>query len=126
MRYAAIVHREGKHTLAEFPDCEGCQAFTKGKVPIERMAQDALTGWLASYLGIPDKKRRPGDVPVLADEVLGFARSLGLDTVPCRTCDPVIDPGCPNCEGFGFVWQGKGATLSRSGLVRLAAMAKPS
>jgi addiction module HigA family antidote len=63
MRYAAIVHREGKFTLAEFPDCPGCQTFVRGKKPIEPVAQEALEGWLESFLIVPDKERRPDDVP---------------------------------------------------------------
>jgi hypothetical protein len=52
-------------------------------------------------------------------DILALADALGLQAAPCRSCDPVIDPGCGNCEGVGFVWRGKGATLSRSGLLRL-------
>ena len=50
MRYAALISREGKYTLAEFPDCGGCQTFVKGKKPIEPMAQEALEGWLIRVL----------------------------------------------------------------------------
>ena len=27
MRYTAVVTKEGKQTLAEFPGCPGCQTF---------------------------------------------------------------------------------------------------
>lgn len=50
MEYAAVVTKEGKYTLAEFPDCPGCQTFADKGESIEAMAQDALTGWLASHL----------------------------------------------------------------------------
>lgn len=57
----------------------------------------------------------------MADEnILGVATRLGFEAVHCRTCNPIIDPQCGNCEGAGFVWRGRGATLSRSGLLRLA------
>jgi hypothetical protein len=63
MRYAAIIHREDRHTRAEFPDCPGCQTFAKGSNPIEPLAREALEGWLQTHLGIPDGKRRPSDIP---------------------------------------------------------------
>ena len=50
-----------------------------------------------------------------------IARRLELEPVACRTCALAIDPHCGNCEGVGFVWTGRGSTLSRSGLLRLAA-----
>lgn len=50
MEYTAVVAKEGKYTLAEFPDCPGCQTFAEEGESIETVAQDALTGWLASHL----------------------------------------------------------------------------
>lgn len=50
MEYVARVMKEGKHTLAEFPDCPGCQTFVEEGGSIGTMAQDALAGWLASNL----------------------------------------------------------------------------
>lgn len=51
MEYAAKITKEGKYTLAEFPDCPGCQTFVTGKESIEAAAQDALQGWLEANLG---------------------------------------------------------------------------
>ena len=49
MRYAALTHREGRHTLAEFPDCPGCQTFAESGQDIAEQAREALEGWLESH-----------------------------------------------------------------------------
>lgn len=61
MQYAARVSTEGKYTLAEFPDCPGCQTFVEGRESIEEAAEDALVGWLETNLGrdlVPPRPRR--------------------------------------------------------------------
>jgi len=50
MRYPAAITREGKNTLAEFPDCPGCQTFARPGESIEAQAADVLQGWLESEL----------------------------------------------------------------------------
>lgn len=50
MFYQAIVSREGKHWLAEFPDCPGCQTFATTKQALVAEAKDALEGWLEAHL----------------------------------------------------------------------------
>jgi DNA-binding XRE family transcriptional regulator/predicted RNase H-like HicB family nuclease len=50
MYYTAKISREGKHWLAEFPDCPGCQTFASSKAKLAAMAKDALEGWLAAHL----------------------------------------------------------------------------
>lgn len=55
----------------------------------------------------------------MSEKLFELASRLGFAAVPCRSCDPIIDPACANCEGEGFLWQGTHATLSRSGLLRL-------
>ena len=50
MRYPAIITKEGKATLAEFPDCPGCQTFAEPGEDIRSQAADALRGWLESEL----------------------------------------------------------------------------
>jgi len=59
MEYLARVTREGKYTLAEFPDCPGCQTFVGEGESIEAMAEDALAGWLASNLSRALSPSRP-------------------------------------------------------------------
>ena len=41
MRYTAVVTKEGKQTLAEFPGCPGCQTFAD---PGEDIAERARGG----------------------------------------------------------------------------------
>lgn len=59
MLYPAIVTTEGKFTLAEFPDCPGCQTFVEGRVSIEASAAEALEGWLETSLEFGDAPARP-------------------------------------------------------------------
>jgi hypothetical protein len=57
---------------------------------------------------------------VTTQNILALAARLGFEPVHCPSCNPIIDPECGNCEGSGFLWYRHGATLSRSGLLRLA------
>jgi transcriptional regulator with XRE-family HTH domain/predicted RNase H-like HicB family nuclease len=60
MKYPAIITREGEFTLAEFPDCEGCQTYTRKGENIEEAAREALEGWLEANLGRDTIPNRPG------------------------------------------------------------------
>jgi len=64
MYYVAKLRREGKHWLADFPDCPGCQTFGDSRDEAMQMASDALAGWLASILKHgelpPEPKSRDG------------------------------------------------------------------
>lgn len=50
MYYAAYISREGRHILAEFPDCPGCQTFADSADDLEAAAREALEGWLEAHL----------------------------------------------------------------------------
>lgn len=50
MHYVAYVSREGKHLLAEFPDCPGCQTFADSGDELADAAREALEGWLEAHL----------------------------------------------------------------------------
>ena len=50
MHYVAHISREGKHVLAEFPDCPGCQTFSESGDELEAAAREALEGWLEAHL----------------------------------------------------------------------------
>jgi len=50
MRYPAVVTREGKNVLAEFPTCPGCQTFAPPGRDVEHEAKEALELWLESNL----------------------------------------------------------------------------
>jgi predicted RNase H-like HicB family nuclease len=50
MHYTAVVTKEGKQTLAEFPGCPGCQTFADPGEDIAERAEEALAGWLEAQL----------------------------------------------------------------------------
>jgi DNA-binding XRE family transcriptional regulator/predicted RNase H-like HicB family nuclease len=50
MHYDAYIYREGKHVLAEFPDCPGCQTFVDNGDKVAAAAREALEGWLEAHL----------------------------------------------------------------------------
>jgi predicted RNase H-like HicB family nuclease/DNA-binding XRE family transcriptional regulator len=50
MVYTAYISREGKHFLAEFPDCPGCQTFADSGDALPGEAKEALEGWLETHL----------------------------------------------------------------------------
>ncbi len=59
MRYPAIMTKEGRATLAEFPDCPGCQTFAEPGEEVLAQAEDALHGWLEATLGAGEAPPRP-------------------------------------------------------------------
>jgi predicted RNase H-like HicB family nuclease/DNA-binding XRE family transcriptional regulator len=61
MEYAARIHREGKHWLAEFPELPGCSTFAESREALAQEARDALEGWLQSELKarrVPPRPKR--------------------------------------------------------------------
>jgi DNA-binding XRE family transcriptional regulator/predicted RNase H-like HicB family nuclease len=50
MHYTAIITKEGKQTLADFPGCPGCQTFADPGEEIGERAAEALMGWLEAHL----------------------------------------------------------------------------
>jgi predicted RNase H-like HicB family nuclease len=50
MRYPAVVTKEGKNLLADFPTGPGCQTFAPPGHAIEREAKEALELWLETHL----------------------------------------------------------------------------
>lgn len=63
MRYPAIVTKEGRATLAEFPDCPGCQTFAEPTENILEEAEEALQGWLEATLGAGEAPPPPSARP---------------------------------------------------------------
>lgn len=59
MRYAAIVTKERRTNLAEFPDCPGCQTFADPSEDILVQAEDALHGWLEATLAAGEAPPQP-------------------------------------------------------------------
>jgi DNA-binding XRE family transcriptional regulator/predicted RNase H-like HicB family nuclease len=59
MEYVAYISREGRHILAEFPDCPGCQTFADSGDQIATAAREALEGWLEAHLAGGQVPPRP-------------------------------------------------------------------
>lgn len=59
MRYAVLRTKEDRITLAEFPDCPGCQTFAEPGEDIRAAAEEALTGWIESMLEARDTVKPP-------------------------------------------------------------------
>jgi predicted RNase H-like HicB family nuclease/DNA-binding XRE family transcriptional regulator len=58
--YVAKITKEGKQTLAEFPDLPGCQTFADPGEDLLERAEEALVGWLETTLDLgrvpPERK----------------------------------------------------------------------
>ncbi len=48
--YAAVVRREGRRLVVEYPDCPGCQTFADRARDLVPMAREALEGWLEAEI----------------------------------------------------------------------------
>src|SRR5262245_56818865 len=59
MQYVALVTKEGRRRLAEFPGCPGCQTFAEPNEDIEAVAKEALEGWLEAHLVAGEAPPRP-------------------------------------------------------------------
>jgi DNA-binding XRE family transcriptional regulator/predicted RNase H-like HicB family nuclease len=57
--YRAIVTREGRYWLADFPDCPGCQTFATSRRALKAAAHEALEGWIESHVKL-------GELPAVA------------------------------------------------------------
>jgi len=59
MRYVATTRKEGKYTLAFFPDCPGCQTQADAGEDIAAQAAEALEGWIEAMLAAGELPARP-------------------------------------------------------------------
>jgi HTH-type transcriptional regulator / antitoxin HipB len=50
MQYTAVLSKEGRNTLIDFPGCPGCQTFAEPGEEIAQRAGEALAGWLEAHL----------------------------------------------------------------------------
>jgi DNA-binding XRE family transcriptional regulator/predicted RNase H-like HicB family nuclease len=103
MHYVAHISKEGRHTLAEFPDCPGCQTFSDGE-DLAARAQEALEGWLEAHLV-------DGQVPPRPVEHTSAPEGVSLARIPVR-------PGL--AAALAIRWARQDADLSQAALGRLA------
>ena len=71
MQYPAVIDREGKYVLAEFPDCPGCQTFVESGQDITAAAREALEGWLEVHLDLNELPPRPSPLTHFRGDVRG-------------------------------------------------------
>jgi predicted RNase H-like HicB family nuclease/DNA-binding XRE family transcriptional regulator len=90
MRYPAIITKEGKSVLAEFPDVPGCQTFAGPGEDIAEAATEALVGWLeACMMGRevppePSRRARAGRKTLWVVVPLKLAMKVALRQVRVR------------------------------------------
>ncbi len=78
MEYIARVTKEGKFTLADFPDCPGCRTFAEADEDVAAMAREALEGWLKTSLENGDAIRLPKARRHAADILVPVEASLAV------------------------------------------------
>jgi DNA-binding XRE family transcriptional regulator/predicted RNase H-like HicB family nuclease len=109
MHYTAIVTKEGKHTLAEFPGCPGCQTFADPGEDIGARASEALIGWLEAHLVSGHAPPEPKSV-----RPKGRARALRVP-VPAKLA-----------VKLALRWARKRAGLTQAELARRAGLSQPA
>jgi len=62
MYYTAIITKEGRQTLADFPGCPGCQTFADPGEDIGKRAGRSFDGWLEAHLVSGQGASRTQDV----------------------------------------------------------------
>ena len=109
MYYSAIVTREGKQTLAEFPGCPGCQTFADPGQDIGACASEALLGWLEAHLVSGQAPPEPKMV-----KSKGRARTMQVP-VPAKLA-----------VKLALRWARKRAGLTQAELARRAGLSQPA
>jgi predicted RNase H-like HicB family nuclease/DNA-binding XRE family transcriptional regulator len=108
MHYVAFISREGKHLLAEFPTCPGCQTFADTADEIADAAREALEGWLEAHLV-------DGQVPPRPVEIASAPADKKVARVPVR-------PGL--AAALSIRWARNDARLSQKALGDLAGVSQ--
>ena len=109
MHYTAIVTKEGKQTLAEFPGCPGCQTFADPGEDIGERASEALLGWLEAHLVSGQAPPEPRTA-----RAKGRARALQVP-VPAKLA-----------VKLALRWARKRAGLTQAELARRAGLSQPA
>lgn len=78
MYFLARITHEGNATLADFPDCPGCQTFARPPHTIATQAGEALAGWIEATLDSGDTIPRPS----LTIRLGSREQSLAIDVDP--------------------------------------------
>jgi DNA-binding XRE family transcriptional regulator/predicted RNase H-like HicB family nuclease len=109
MYYTAIITKEGKQTLADFPGCPGCQTFADPGEEIGERAAEALMGWLEAHLVSGQAPPEPKTV-----RTKGRARALPVP-VPAKLA-----------VKLALRWARLRAGLTQAELARRAGLSQPA
>ena len=109
MQYIAVVTKEGKQTLAAFPQCPGCQTFADAGEDIAERAEEALAGWLEANLASGQAPPEPKRI-----RVKGNRRVLEVP-VPAKLA-----------VKLALRWARKRAGLTQAELARRAGLSQPA
>ena len=109
MHYIAIVTKQGRQTLADFPGCPGCQTFADPGENVGERAAEALVGWLEAHLVSGQAPPEPKTV-----RPKGRARTLDIP-VPAKLA-----------VKLALRWARKRAGLTQAELARRAGLRQPA
>jgi DNA-binding XRE family transcriptional regulator/predicted RNase H-like HicB family nuclease len=109
MYYTAIITKEGKQMLADFPGCPGCQTFADPGEEIGERAAEALMGWLEAHLVSGQAPPEPKTV-----RTKGRARALQVP-VPAKLA-----------VKLALRWARLRAGLTQAELARRAGLSQPA
>ena len=109
MYYTAIITKEGRQTLADFPGCPGCQTFADPGEEIGERAAEALMGWLEAHLVSGQAPPEPKTV-----RTKGRARALQVP-VPAKLA-----------VKLALRWARLRAGLTQAELARRAGLSQPA
>jgi DNA-binding XRE family transcriptional regulator/predicted RNase H-like HicB family nuclease len=109
MHYIAIVTKQGRQTLADFPGCPGCQTFADPGENVGERAAEALVGWLEAHLVSGQAPPEPKTA-----RPKGRARTLDIP-VPAKLA-----------VKLALRWARKRAGLTQAELARRAGLSQPA